>query len=218
VLEAHLVGYEGDLYGAGVHVEFIEKLRDQRRFDSIPELRAAMEADIRSAATIGAIPASVAVEEAPVPSNEDEQWDENPILGLAETLFDAITLGGTGDEPEMLDDGSPVIEDPAALEAAERAVSSGRPMDVYEEYQEDWVEVLGPTALGSLMSSGAVGAFMITSPLQAAGIPFVWQPFPPEEQQNIRPDFNYWMRFSLHVPPEYAATATELLGGNYPGR
>ncbi len=213
VLEAHLVGFEGDLYDAEVSVEFIEKLRDQRAFDSIAELSSAMKADIDTAARIGASAGSaIGPSPEPVLDGSGAEWDENPLLGLAESFFDAITLGATADEPEFLDDGSPVVEDPAALEAAERAVADGKAMDAYAEYREDWVEVLGPTTLGSLMSSGAVGAFVVTSPLRAAGIPFVWQPFPPEEQQNVRPDFNFWMRFSLHVPPEHADEAMHLLG------
>lgn len=213
VLEAHLVGFEGDLYDAEVSVEFIEKLRDQRRFDSVAELSCAMKADIEVAARIGASATGELVKE---PDAADQasarDWDENPLLGLAESFFDTLTLGATDDDPEFLDDGSPVIEDPVALEAAERAVAGGSAMDAYADYDEDWVEVLGPTSLGNLMSSGAIGAFVVTSPLRAAGIPFVWQPFPPEEQQNVRPDFNFWMRFSLHVPPEHAHEARRLLG------
>ncbi len=57
VLEVHLIGFEGDLYGAPLTVEFLARLRDQRRFDSLPELLEAMRADI---ATAGRIAASAA--------------------------------------------------------------------------------------------------------------------------------------------------------------
>jgi len=206
------VGFEGDLYDAEVSVEFVERLRDQRRFDSVSELAEAMRADIAASAAIGAVPPAVPSGTPDQLGESEEAWELNPLRGLAESLFDAITLGAKGDEPEYLEDGTPVIEDPVALEAAEEAVSGIRVMDAYADYNEDWVEVLAPTTLGSLMASGALGAFVLTSPLQASGIPFVWQPFPPEEQQNVRPDFNYWMRFSLHVPPEHAAEAVRLLG------
>ena len=46
VLEAHLIGYEGDLYHLEVAVEFFERIRDQRAFDTIEELVAAIRADI----------------------------------------------------------------------------------------------------------------------------------------------------------------------------
>ena len=44
-LEAHLVGFEGDLYGEHIVLEFVERLRDQRAFDTDEEL-AALRSDI----------------------------------------------------------------------------------------------------------------------------------------------------------------------------
>jgi riboflavin kinase/FMN adenylyltransferase len=35
LLEAHLFGFNGDLYGKKIQVEFVEKLRDEERFDSL---------------------------------------------------------------------------------------------------------------------------------------------------------------------------------------
>jgi riboflavin kinase/FMN adenylyltransferase len=46
--EVHLIDYEGDLYGRTVTVEFIERLRDQRAFDSEAELADAIAADLDS--------------------------------------------------------------------------------------------------------------------------------------------------------------------------
>ena len=37
-VEAHLLDFEGDLYGQVLTVEFIERLREERRFDSIEKL------------------------------------------------------------------------------------------------------------------------------------------------------------------------------------
>lgn len=45
-LEAHLIGFEGDLYGAPMLVEFTDRLRDQRSFASAAELSEAIAADI----------------------------------------------------------------------------------------------------------------------------------------------------------------------------
>jgi len=50
VLEAHLIGLEGDLYGQRLIVEFLERIRDQRRFESVEDLAEAMAADVRTAA------------------------------------------------------------------------------------------------------------------------------------------------------------------------
>ncbi len=46
LLEAHLIGFEGDLYGKDVIVEFVRRIRAQRAFDSMPELTQAISADI----------------------------------------------------------------------------------------------------------------------------------------------------------------------------
>ncbi|MBQ9677534.1 MAG: bifunctional riboflavin kinase/FAD synthetase [Prevotella sp.] len=44
-LEVHILDYEGDLYGQTVTVSFIERLRDERRFDNEEELRAQLKED-----------------------------------------------------------------------------------------------------------------------------------------------------------------------------
>ena len=49
LLETHLLDYRGDLYGRRVEVEFHARLRDERRFDGIPELKAQIEMDIQAA-------------------------------------------------------------------------------------------------------------------------------------------------------------------------
>ncbi|HEY5549252.1 MAG TPA: riboflavin biosynthesis protein RibF [Coriobacteriia bacterium] len=45
-LEAHLIGFRGDLYGRSLVIEFISRIRPQRRFDDQAELAAAIRADI----------------------------------------------------------------------------------------------------------------------------------------------------------------------------
>jgi riboflavin kinase/FMN adenylyltransferase len=45
----HLFDVDMDLYGCHVHVSFLRKLRDERRFDSFEELKAQIEADARAA-------------------------------------------------------------------------------------------------------------------------------------------------------------------------
>lgn len=49
LLETHLLDFNGDLYGKRVEVEFHQKLREERRFSGIPELRTQIEKDITAA-------------------------------------------------------------------------------------------------------------------------------------------------------------------------
>jgi riboflavin kinase / FMN adenylyltransferase len=48
-IETHLLRYSGDLYGHRVRLSFVQRLRDERRFDSVEALRAQIEADARRA-------------------------------------------------------------------------------------------------------------------------------------------------------------------------
>jgi riboflavin kinase/FMN adenylyltransferase len=52
LLEAHLIGFNGDLYGALVTVEFVERLREQRAFPDNESLASAIRADIDRASEI----------------------------------------------------------------------------------------------------------------------------------------------------------------------
>jgi riboflavin kinase/FMN adenylyltransferase len=49
LLEVHLLNFNGDLYGRHVQVEFLKKLRDEARFDSLEELRTQIAIDVRQA-------------------------------------------------------------------------------------------------------------------------------------------------------------------------
>lgn len=46
-IEAYLLDYNGDLYGHELTVDFIAKLRDEKKFETEDELKAQVEADIR---------------------------------------------------------------------------------------------------------------------------------------------------------------------------
>ena len=52
LLEVHLFDYEGDLYGREIEVEFIEKLRDEERFESLDALVEQMHRDAAAAREI----------------------------------------------------------------------------------------------------------------------------------------------------------------------
>ena len=48
-VEAYLIGFEGDLYGKVVEVSFVEKLRGEKRFSGIEELKAQIGRDVSEA-------------------------------------------------------------------------------------------------------------------------------------------------------------------------
>jgi riboflavin kinase / FMN adenylyltransferase len=48
-IEAHLLDFEGDLYGRVVDVSFVERIRDEKRFSGVEELRRQIAADVREA-------------------------------------------------------------------------------------------------------------------------------------------------------------------------
>ncbi len=45
LLEAHLLGFEGDLYGRKLRVDFVGRLREERKFDGLEALKAQIRAD-----------------------------------------------------------------------------------------------------------------------------------------------------------------------------
>ena len=52
LLEAHLIGFEGDLYGESARVQLVELLRSEQRFDGMDALAAQLERDIERAAEV----------------------------------------------------------------------------------------------------------------------------------------------------------------------
>lgn len=48
-LEVHILDFTGDLYGQDLELEFVKKLRDERKFDNVEDLKAQIAADIRIA-------------------------------------------------------------------------------------------------------------------------------------------------------------------------
>jgi len=51
-VEVHLIGFQGDLYGSELSVDFIERLRDTRRFGDVNELIAQLRTDMDQAREI----------------------------------------------------------------------------------------------------------------------------------------------------------------------
>jgi riboflavin kinase/FMN adenylyltransferase len=48
-VEAHLVGFDGDLYGQTLRVEVLDWLREQRKFKGLDALKVQLGQDIRDA-------------------------------------------------------------------------------------------------------------------------------------------------------------------------
>ena len=46
LLEVHILDFNGDLYGRHVHVEFMHKIREEMKFDSLDALKAQIAMDI----------------------------------------------------------------------------------------------------------------------------------------------------------------------------
>ena len=49
LVEAYLIGFDGDLYGQQLRVAFIERLRGEQRFPSVDDLIAQMQRDVEEA-------------------------------------------------------------------------------------------------------------------------------------------------------------------------
>ena len=55
LVEAYLIGFDGDLYGETLRIAFVERMRGEKRFDSVDDLVVQMQADVREAEQICAI-------------------------------------------------------------------------------------------------------------------------------------------------------------------
>jgi riboflavin kinase/FMN adenylyltransferase len=53
-VEAHLIGWDGDLYGRRLRLTFLERLRDEVKFDSAEDLQRQMRADVEQVERIAA--------------------------------------------------------------------------------------------------------------------------------------------------------------------
>jgi riboflavin kinase / FMN adenylyltransferase len=54
LVEAHLIDFEGDLYGQTLRIAFLERMRGERRFESVDELVEQMNRDVEEARAITA--------------------------------------------------------------------------------------------------------------------------------------------------------------------
>ena len=172
-LEAHLIGFDGDLYGQPLTLVFFARLRSQEAYVSLDALKTAIAVDVAKSLQI----AGFAVD------GPGEELDPN------EAPFH-----------DHLADGSPVVTDPETLEAAEQAASHRAPVHFDDIATGEWTPVVGPVEFYGSLGAGAK-AFMVTAPLEAAGIPFAWDPYPPAERPLGLPGAgSYDQPFTLRVP------------------
>ncbi len=203
-VEAHLIGFSGDLYGQEVTLEFFERIRELTRFDGLGELVSAIKSDVARAAEIAE------KHGAPWPGYE-LPFELNPAIAIGRNVSHAlgmdVDLG-----PDTLENGRPVVEDPEALSAAENEVAGVSPRAAYEQTDEEWVAVTEPRRLSGMLADAGSSAAIVTAPLAAAGIPFAWDPYPPEEMPSFRPYYGVFDRpFSLMVPASRAEEARQVL-------
>ena len=48
-IEVNLLDFSGDLYGKSLEVEFVDRIRDERKFSSLDELKLALKSDEENA-------------------------------------------------------------------------------------------------------------------------------------------------------------------------
>ncbi len=54
LVEVYVLDFSGDLYGQQLHVDFLDRLRGERRFDSVEALVAQMALDVEDARAVAA--------------------------------------------------------------------------------------------------------------------------------------------------------------------
>lgn len=183
-LEAHIIGYNGDLYDRVVTLEFAERLREQQAFGSIDALSQAIARDVEKVIELAA--------NTPKP-----------------TVVDKFTYS----DGETLDNGAPLIDDPERLAAAERAVAGIQAADAYGTSDEEWVPLTGPRHLSGVFADAGFTAALVTAPLKSAGIPHAWDPYPPEQMPGYRVGYGAVDRpFTLLVPKSRLAEARRVMG------
>ncbi len=52
LLETHIIGFSGDLYGRRLRITLVEKLRDEKRFSSISDLKEQLQRDYQHIAEL----------------------------------------------------------------------------------------------------------------------------------------------------------------------
>ena len=141
---------------------------------------------------------------------------------LAEKAQAALTAAREqGEHPEAVELATgdvALVDDPSALAEAELAARRVDPHSDSERMSRDGVTVFGPSKLSGVIDVAGVNARVITMPLDAEGIEYVWHPYPPEEMPGPAAAFQHAADrpFSLLVAPADSTRACEVLKA-YPG-
>ena len=122
---------------------------------------------------------------------------------LAERATAAWESAGSADDE--------LIDDPAALEAAQAAANAVDPDADNPVAGPDWVALYGPERLGGTQAEAEQNAAILTMPLDAEGVQYAWDPFPPQGMYVTR---GVSRPFTLLVPPGEADHARVLLRMN----
>ena len=178
-LEAHLIGFDDDIYDQSITLEFFERLRDQAAYDSLEGLEEAIADDVATALEIAGF--------------EDDELDEDSDEDLDDDL--------------LADDD--LVEDPEALAAAEAAVATTEADNPFDQIEGEWAPLLSEIEIREGPDACSV-AFMITSPLEAAGIPHAWEPSTPGEAPTGTRG-RYYSVYTLHVPAAQLEEARQAL-------
>ena len=120
---------------------------------------------------------------------------------LAEKANEALDRVGSADDE--------LVDDPAALEAAQAAANAVDPYAAYDKLAPDWVVVWGPERLGGQQLEIDQNATLLTMPLDAEGVSYAWSPCPPSESY---PQRGVSVPFELLVSPHDAERARSLIG------
>ena len=175
-LEAHLIEFDGSLYEQTITLEFHERLREQRAYDSLEELTAAIADDVASALE---------------------------IAGFSDDELETDAEEDAPSEDERL------VEDPAALTAAEAQVAAIDDENPFDQIDGAWAQLLADIEVREGPDAGAA-AFMITSPLEAAGIPVAWSPANPGQNPSGTRG-RYCGIYTLYVPEAQLSAAHRAL-------
>jgi hypothetical protein len=109
------------------------------------------------------------------------------------------------------DDG--LIEDPEELDAAQAAVNGHDSHASYARVRPGWVAVFGPAKLDGMLSSAGISASVLTMPLDAEEIAYVWEPYAPQDAPSTTDNYGraFPRPFTLLVGPADAQRAKQLL-------
>lgn len=160
-----------------------------------------------------------------------EFWEKLRDLGTFSSLQEltaaiaadverTLEIAGFPDEADAEDDPSEEagVDDPAALEAAEQEAAAFDASGIIEAVEGGWTPVL--TGIEFCEGPAAVApAFSITAPLDAEGIPHVWEPAAPGSIYAAARGA-YAGRYSLYVPEVQlgdAVAAIKRAGSPYVG-